>query len=355
MKKVRVEASVKYDVLIGRGLLKETGAFLSDVLKPCKLCLVSDETVFEIYGKTVCSSLNGAGFETAVFTFAAGEQSKNMDTVRSLLEFMADNDLTRTDAAAALGGGVTGDIAGFAASCYLRGVNFVQLPTTLLAAVDSSVGGKTGVNLTRGKNLAGAFWQPSLVLCDCDTFGTLTDGALLDGIAEIIKYGIIADGGLFSFMLSRDLSSLLHDNLFEQIIEKCVIIKSGIVSADERDKGLRQLLNFGHTVGHAIEKCSGYEISHGRAVAAGMLHIARAAYRSGFSSENCAEGIERALKQYGFDRTCGFSADELCEAAFADKKRAGDSITLVIPDKIGECRLKKMDMRSFKKFVERGF
>jgi len=355
MKKVTVEASIKYDVLIGRGLLKETGAYAADVFGSCKLCVVSDETVFGLYGNIVKTSLADAGYETCEFTFPSGEQSKKMDTVARLLEFMAEAQLTRSDALVALGGGITGDITGFAASCYLRGVPFIQIPTTLLAAVDSSVGGKTGVNLVHGKNLAGAFWQPSLVLCDCSTFDTLTNASLLDGIAEIIKYGVIADRELFNFVLGNNNSLFLKNNIFEKIIEKCVIIKSRIVSADERDTGIRQLLNFGHTLGHAIEQCSDYRISHGQAVALGMLHIARAADISGVSTENCAEKIEQALRQYGFKLMCDFSADELCEAALIDKKRKGDFITLVIPDKIGECRLEKMNLHLFKEFVKRGF
>lgn len=354
MKKVTVNISIKYDVLIGRDILNDAGAYVNEIFGSCRLCVVSDDTVYGLYGETVVSSLTCAGFSVCVFTFVPGERSKNMTTVSALLEFMASEKLTRADVVVALGGGVTGDIAGFAASCYMRGVPFIQMPTTLLAAVDSSVGGKTGVNIAQGKNLAGTFWQPALVLCDCNTFATLTNDALLDGIAEIVKYGVIADCDLFEFIASGNLSLFTDDN-FEQIVEKCVIIKSRFVNGDERDTGNRRYLNFGHTIGHAIEKCSNCSISHGQAVALGMLHIARASYRLGFSTENCAEKIEQALKQYGFDLDCGFSADDLCEAALIDKKKAGESITLVLPYKIGDCRLEKMDIRLFKEFVEGGF
>jgi 3-dehydroquinate synthase len=277
-----------------------------------------------------------------------------MDTLSKLIEFMADERLSREDAIIALGGGVTGDIAGFAASCYLRGIPYAQIPTTLLSAVDSSVGGKTGINLTKGKNLAGAFWQPSLVLCDYSVFDTLPAEDLLDGAAEAIKYGVIADRSLFDFMLSNSADSLYKNDSFEYIIKKCIEIKSALVSEDERDTGRRRLLNFGHTIGHAIEKLSGYSVSHGHAVALGMLHISRAAYKAGFSAADCTVEIERVLKKYGFSLSHNYSADELYEAALSDKKRLGDRITLVIPDEIGACRLEKIDISLFKEFIARG-
>ncbi|MCL2436672.1 MAG: 3-dehydroquinate synthase [Clostridiales bacterium] len=354
MRKVTVDASIKYDVWIGSGLLERAGAYVSEVFPRCKLCVVSDDTVYGLYGETVIASLQDAGYDVCVFTFAAGERSKNLDTVSALLEFLAKEQLTRTDAIVALGGGVTGDFAGFAAACYLRGIPFAQIPTTLLAAVDSSVGGKTGVNLTSGKNLAGAFWQPSLVLCDYSLFESLEADILLDGIAEVIKYGVIADEELFKVMASNDVASLFENNLLEQVIEKCVTIKSNIVSEDERDTGKRQLLNFGHTLGHAIERCSNYEISHGHAVAIGMLYMSRAAAQAGLSPESCATDIEAVLKKYHFARSCNYSADQLYEAALIDKKRTGNSITLILPDRIGCCRLEKVELSLFRELVENG-
>ena len=354
MKKVTVKTSAKYDVMIDSGLLEKTGEYVSGVFKHCKLCVVSDDTVYEFYGETVLTSLKNAGYDTCRFTFAPGEQSKSIKTVSALLEFMAKEQLTRTDAIVALGGGVVGDLAGFAASCYLRGIPFVQIPTTLLAAVDSSVGGKTGINLAHGKNLAGAFWQPSLVLCDYSLFKTLTPNLLLEGIAEVIKYGVIADEELFEFMASNCIYSLIENNLFDYIIERCVTIKSDIVSEDERDTGKRQLLNFGHTLGHAIEKCSNYEIPHGHAVAIGMFYISRIAFNEGLSPEDCAVRIELILRKYNFELSCGYSAGELYEAALIDKKRTGNFITLILPDKIGSCRLEKIDVSLFKEFIQKG-
>jgi 3-dehydroquinate synthase len=246
-----------------------------------------------------------------------------------------------------------GDLAGFAASCYMRGIRFVQIPTTLLAAVDSSVGGKTGVNLSHGKNLAGAFWQPSIVICDYSLFRSLPEEELLSGLAEVIKYGVIADEDLFDVVLSSDLCSLFENDLLEDIIGKCVAIKSEIVSEDERDEGSRQILNFGHTLGHAIEKCSKYEIPHGHAVAIGMLYITRIATQLGITQAGCIAQIEHILKKYKFTLSCGYSAEQLYEAALSDKKRQGDFITLILPERIGSCRLEYVDINLFKELIEK--
>jgi len=354
MRRINIKVSTEYDVLIGSGLLGKAGKYIAEVIKPCKVCIVSDDTVYGLYGKVLLDSLENSGYEVCVFTFPKGEESKNMQVAGEILEFMAEKKLTRTDIIVAMGGGVTGDLAGFVASCYLRGIAFVQIPTTLLAAVDSSVGGKTGVNLTHGKNLAGAFWQPSLVICDCDMFKSLNNDTLLEGIAEVIKYGVIADEELFDFMAESNIQTLFEKNLLEGIVEKCVKIKGDIVSRDERDTGERQLLNFGHTLGHAIEKLSNYEIPHGHAVAIGMLYISRIAFMAGLSPEICHLKIKEILTKYGFTLTCQYSAYELYEAALIDKKRAGNLITLILPDKIGSCRLEKVDIVSFREFIRKG-
>jgi len=365
MRKITIETSTKYDVIIGHKLLETAGKRLQDILKCDKLCIVSDEKVYSLYGQTLFDSLENAGYKVCTFTFPEGEDSKNIETVSKLLEFMAKEQLTRTDAIVSFGGGVTGDLAGFAASCYLRGISFFQIPTTLLAAVDASVGGKTGVNLSHGKNLVGAFWQPALVLCDCSLFKSLPKAVLLDGIAEIIKYGVIADEDLFEFMFSHDLYAMLENNSpggidcaesmdgIENIIERCVKIKAEIVSQDERDTGMRQLLNFGHTLGHAIEKCSNYKISHGHAVALGMLYISRFATISEDSAADCAARIEEILMKYGFALSCDYSAEELYNAALVDKKRAGNTITEVFPNKIGSCRLETVDIDAFRELIKK--
>lgn len=362
MEKIKVSASRKYDIIIGRDLLKDTGKYVSEVIDPCKVCIITDDVVYGLYADAVHHSLTDAGFEVFHFIFEKGERFKNLNTVNCILELMAENDFTRSDAIIALGGGITGDIAGFAASVFLRGVQFVQIPTTFLAAVDSSVGGKTGVNLQSGKNLAGAFWQPSLVLCDCNTFSTLSYEIFLDGVAEAIKYGAILDRALFDLLMMHghklfnqpdDHADNDSDTLI-QIVKQCVSIKRDIVMEDERDTGIRQLLNFGHTIGHAIEKCSNYSISHGHAVALGMFIISKASFKLGLNQDDCSFEIEKILKKFNFPVTCTFTAEELTHVALKDKKRAGETITLVLPEYIGHCYLKKIAISDLKTFISSG-
>ncbi len=343
MQRVRVKASKEYDVIIGKNLLCDVGLLTTEVVKPCRSVVVTDTTVNELYANMVISSLEKSGFNVSRYVFRAGELSKNTDTLVDMLNFFGEAHLTRSDVVFALGGGVCGDMAGFAASCFLRGVRFIQIPTTFLAAIDSSVGGKTGVNLSAGKNLMGAFYQPSMVICDIDTFDTLPDEVFADGTAEAIKYGAIFDRDLFRHIAQdKTLWSL------EEIVKRCVEIKADIVNRDEHDTGLRQLLNFGHTVGHAIEKKSGYSITHGHAVAMGMV-IASAATDDSFAKE-----IADVCKKHNLPVKCSFSADELIDAALSDKKRTGDSITLVVPEEIGKCVLKKVPVSELYDFVEKG-
>lgn len=351
MKQIQVKASRNYEVLIGRELLQDAGKHIAQVVNPCKCCIITDDIVVGLYAKQLATSLKDSGFEVCQYVFANGESSKNLTTYSQILAYMASENLTRTDIVVALGGGVTGDMAGFAAASYLRGIEFIQIPTTLLAAVDSSVGGKTGVNLESGKNLVGAFWQPSLVLCDCNTFKTLSPDLMLDGISEAIKYGAIVDADFFRFIASGDIFS---DDDIEEIVCHCVQIKSEIVEQDENETGLRKLLNFGHTIGHAIEKCSQYEISHGHAVAIGMLIVAKASDKLGYSKENCTQLIENVLKKYHYSLACPYTPKELTAVALNDKKRAGHTITLVLPSIIGECYLQKINVSELENFITLG-
>jgi len=331
MKTIKVEASKNYEVLIGGGILPLAGELTAKIKKPGKAIIVSDGNVFPLYGETAVKSYKNAGFEVKSFVFEHGEQSKSMETAVRLLEFMATEGLSRGDLAIALGGGVTGDLTGFAASVYLRGIDYVQIPTTFLAAIDSSVGGKTGVNLAAGKNLAGAFHQPAAVFCDVDTFATLPEEVFADGAAEAIKYGCIADEKLFETLLNNDIKENIAD-----VAETCVKIKRGLVEEDEFDGGARRLLNFGHTAGHAIEALSGYKISHGQAVAKGMYIMAK---RCG---DDAAAQILRALEKYKLDANCPYPAEALAQKALSDKKRNGGEITIVLLNKIGEAYLKKI-------------
>ncbi|QIB68049.1 3-dehydroquinate synthase [Aminipila butyrica] len=360
MKTIAIHASKTYDIHIDRGLLGHTGQTVSAVLKPCKLCIITDSTVAKLYGSQVSKSLSEAGFDIHQFVFEPGEGSKTLATIEAILEYLAEKEFTRSDALAALGGGIPGDVAGFAAASFLRGIPFIQIPTTFLAAVDSSVGGKTGVNLKAGKNLAGAFWQPSLVLCDCQAFSTLSHDTFLDGVAEAIKYGVIFDRSLFDLLAanSSNLFTAAHTDdphsILADIVAQCVSSKRDIVMADERDTGVRQLLNFGHTIGHAIETCSSYKITHGHAVAIGMKIVSKASSVLGFCSSDCAQQLEKLLIAFGFSLDCPFSAEDLTHIALRDKKRTGDTITLVVPETIGHCNLMPLPVNQLVDFIQAG-
>ena len=245
---------------------------------------------------------------------------------------------------------MVGDMAGFAAGVYLRGIRCVQLPTTLLSAVDSSVGGKTAIDLRAGKNLAGVFLQPAAVLCDTDCLRTLPPAIFADGAAEAIKTGILCDESLFSLFEDGTLTAAPAE-----VIARCVGYKAGVVERDEKEQGERRLLNLGHTVGHAIEKCSGYRLSHGHAVAAGLSIIARSAEALGWTEEPIAARIAACLAKNGLPTGTEYPPEALAEAALADKKRSGDSITVVIPRRIGACELKKLPVRELQALIAAGW
>ncbi len=323
-----------YDVIIGNGLLQDSGMRLRAALGDCRVAIITDSNVARIYLEPLRQSLRAAGFDAPAYVFPAGEANKRMGTLAELLEFLAEHHLTRKDCVVALGGGVTGDMAGFAAGCYLRGVRYVQIPTTLLAAVDSSVGGKTAVDLSAGKNLAGLFHQPSLVLCDTAAFDTLEENEFANGLAEAIKTAILDDEALFALLEAGNARGNITD-----IVKQCVAFKARIVEADETETGIRKTLNLGHTAGHAIERCSDFTIPHGHAVAAGLAIIARAAERLGWAQAPIAQRIEAALIKNNLPTTSGYSPEALAEAALSDKKRAGGRITLVVPRRIGACDL----------------
>lgn len=343
---VRVEASRSYDVLIGKGLIEELGALSASVVSPSKAVLVTDDTVNALYGDRAVRSLEKAGFEVFRFVFPHGEESKTLATYTDILAFCAEVGVTRSDVLFALGGGVVGDLTGFAAATFLRGVRFIQIPSTLLAMVDSSVGGKTGVDLPTGKNLVGAFWQPSLVVCDYGLLDTLPPETFADGCAEVIKYAVINDATFFE---------RLKSGVREQIgavIATSVSSKRDIVHLDERDTGCRQLLNLGHTLGHAVEASSHFEISHGSAVAIGMNLVASAAAMRGLMPREDLLALRAMLRDYGLPTECPFSADEICAVAASDKKRAGGTVTLVVPFAIGDTRLLKTPVSELRAFVE---
>lgn len=337
MRSVTVKTSATYEVLIGSGLLQKAGEAVKKVISPCKAAIVTDSTVVHLYEETVRKSLTEAGFSVCTFVFPTGEASKNIHTLSHLLEFLAKEEMTRTDMIVALGGGVTGDLAGFGAAVYLRGISFVQIPTTFLAAIDSSVGGKTAVDLEAGKNLAGAFYQPKLVLCDTDVLQTLPEVVFADGIAEALKYGVLGDAALFEKIAGGDFRQDL-----EEIIETCVSMKRDVVEEDEFDTGKRQLLNLGHTFGHAIEQKSHFQMTHGHAVAIGMHLIAKAAEAKGVAEKGTAAAIAKALEQNQLPKETTFSPAEVAEGTLRDKKRRGGTISFVFPKKIGACEIVKI-------------
>lgn len=336
MERIRIDASKSYEVIIGEGLLSGLGEFFSPLAKGRNVALIADDVTSRLFGAQAKASLEKEGFTVFEFSFPNGEDSKNANTYVEILEFLAGAGLTRADAIVALGGGVVGDMSGFAGASYLRGINFVQVPTTLLSAVDSSVGGKTAINLSAGKNLAGAFYQPSLVLCDTDIIADLPEKIFSDGMAEVIKYGALGSEKVLDLCRAG-----AKENLRE-LIGLCVSMKRDIVMKDERDTGERQLLNFGHTPGHAIEKLSGFEISHGSAVAIGMVMMAKSAEATGLCEKGVADELTFLCEKYSLPVKCPFGIPEMADAAMSDKKRGAGKITLVLPEKRGKCSLFKV-------------
>ena len=344
MRTVHVNASKNYDVLIGEGLIDRSGELTAKVLRPCRCVIVSDDTVDELYGDRVQISFSYAGFDVVRFAFPAGEPSKNLDTLADLLNAMGAARLSRSDLVVALGGGVTGDMAGFAAAIYARGVRFVQIPTTLLAAVDSSVGGKTAVDMPFGKNMVGAFHQPSLVVTDTDVLQELPAEQLSNGSAEALKCGVLSDPALFEMMEGGDWLDQA-----EEIVARCVTYKRDVVAKDEFDTGERAFLNLGHTFGHAIESCSGLTVLHGQAVGVGMLMAAAVAG----CPDDMILRLAAALRANSLPTHCDYGASALAEAALSDKKRTGGKLTLVLPEAIGRCRLKQIDVSELPACFER--
>ena len=362
MRKISVKTGRPYDMIVGSGLLGNSAEYIREVTEPCRAALITDSNVAGLYAGTVSEALTDAGFSVTLIEFPAGEENKDLDSYCAIMEQLARAGLTRSDIAIALGGGVTGDMAGFAAATYLRGIKYIQMPTTYLAAVDSSVGGKTAVDLGKGKNLCGAFWQPSLVLLDYSTFATLSPSEMLDGSAESYKSGMIGDAELLTPV--KAVMASVRDNdgelppdvseLLEDVIERSVNVKRAVVEKDERDLGERQLLNFGHTFGHSIEKLSGYAIPHGHAVARGMVCEARAAYRLKLTDYDAADKIAADLTEMGFELDVPYDAEKIAEAAKSDKKVRSGSITVVVPEEEGRCGLRKIPVEQLDEYIKAG-
>ncbi len=331
--KIKVNTAPAYEVVIENGVLSRVGEIAANLKKPgAKAMLFSDSNVFPLYGERVQESLTAAGFAVCTFVFPAGEENKQLATVMEMYRAMAEAGITRTDFAVTLGGGVTGDMGGFAAATFLRGIPFLQVPTTLLAQVDASVGGKTAVDLPFGKNLVGAFHQPMGVAADPETLHTLPPRQLGNGMGEVIKHGAIGDAALFE---SLEEGAALDD--MEALLGRNILVKRRLVEEDTLDTGRRMLLNFGHTFGHALEKLHGFTgIAHGEAVGVGMLLACRAGERLGVTAPGTGERIKKVLERYNLPTETDFSMADILSATALDKKSAGDTLRLILLRRIGE-------------------
>lgn len=350
MRQIQIETNPPYPVKIEKGLFKKIGQEIIPFIQG-KVLVITDENVDFHYGKEIMNLLRDENILCDKFIISPGEESKSLEVYGEILEYMAEKDFHRNDSVIAFGGGVVGDLSGFVAASFLRGVDYIQIPTTLLAAVDSSVGGKTAINLKEGKNLVGAFKQPKAVLCDPDLFRTMEKDRFLDGVAESIKYGILRDGELFS---EFETPLTQEDDRLSSIIERCVRHKAEVVERDEKEKGERQFLNLGHTIGHAVEKAGNYEISHGHAVAIGMAMMARACSKLGILNTDHKDRILDILQKNGLPLDCDYNTEDLFSKVFKDKKCKADEITIIEIEEIGKCRLTKIPTLHFKEYIEKG-
>lgn len=339
MRKIKVDTEKEYEVLIGEGLIDRSGVLVRSVNSGRKAAIISDENVASIHARKLREALERESYQVTELLVPAGERSKCFSTLETLVEKLAEAELSRDDVVLALGGGMVGDLAGFAASIYMRGVSYVQIPTSLLAAVDSSVGGKTAINLTKGKNLAGTFYQPDLVICDTDCLASLPEREFISGFGEIIKYAMIADPEILDMLDSRE-------NM-EALISRCIEIKAEIVANDERESGTRKLLNFGHSFGHAIEKSSDYELLHGEAVSLGMSLACELSARLGKLEPGTREKLSAALQKCGLGSNFKIAESavvELTELLLLDKKARGRAIDFILPIRVGECEIVRLSI-----------
>ena len=332
-------AERSYPIYIRAGLLADIGQDLKKRKAGTRYGVISDTHVAELYGPALMTSLAAAGIEAELITFPRGEENKNLQTITRLASELAQRGFDRGDALIALGGGVTGDITGFLASMYMRGIPFVQVPTTLLAQVDSSVGGKTGVDIPEGKNLVGAFYQPKAVYIDTEVLQTLPRVELQGGLAEVIKYGVIRDADFFAFLdEERDAVFALENTVITRLIARCCKIKAKVVELDEREGGVRRILNYGHTIGHAVEAASDFKIIHGLAVAIGMCAAADLAVKTGCLSAGQAKNIRELIRKYGLPTTIPAKLDRqrIQKYLLSDKKTVGGHVFYVLPEVIGK-------------------
>lgn len=348
MKKIDVHSSKDYSIHIECGLWKKSDftKLIKEATKAEKTMIVTDDIVLNLYGNDVREILSNEGLHVSMFVIQNGEGSKNLKSYSELMESLCVNKFTRSDMIIALGGGVVGDLAGFAAATYQRGIDYIQIPTTLLACVDSSVGGKTAVDLEHGKNQVGAFKQPNLVLIDPLFLKSLPKEQVSAGAAEVIKYAMIEDEKFFESIKNTSI-----EEQYEDVIAKCVDMKRRYVEKDEFDTGVRMMLNFGHTVGHAIEAASGYTILHGEAVAMGMDVVTKACEIKNICEEGTYKRLNDLLGQYDLKKPISYGIDELFEHMKMDKKNAGKITRLIVPTKVGHCEIREIDTKDLKDFL----
>ncbi len=350
MNRIQIKTQIPYDVLIRRGILEEAGQEIQKVKPHARLAVVTDSNVAPIYLRRLLDSLERAGYQDVPsFTMQAGENTKSLENAGLLYRLLSQSKISRDCCLIALGGGVIGDLTGFVASTYLRGISFIQIPTTLLAQVDSSVGGKTAVNLPTGKNLVGTFWQPSLVLCDPDTLSTLPEEVFADGIAEAVKCGMIKDPILFDLLAKKD----PQENL-EEIISRCIAVKRDVVEEDEQDTGSRMLLNFGHTMGHAVENWMQYRQRHGQCVAVGMAMILRAQVAAGTLPASVLDRFLATCQKYHLPTACDAAWEDLFEICRQDKKNTTQGIRAILLREIGDSFIKTLPFAEFEGFIKGG-
>lgn len=346
--------SRSYDVIVGTNILDELGARVVAACAPDAAFVVSDTNVAPLYAERACASLERAGLSVGSVVIEAGEQHKTLATFGVIVEAMAQAGLSRDSVVVALGGGVVGDMAGFAAASYMRGIEVVQVPTTLLSMVDSSVGGKTAIDLSCGKNLVGAFLQPSLVLADVSCLATLEPDVFVDGLGEIVKHGVLADAELFAELDAHPVTQDADADYLVHVVARNVQIKRNVVSTDEKERGLRQTLNLGHTIGHAIEAASGYALGHGHCVAAGLCCIARASERLGWTESGLARRIERCVAAQGLPLDSTLDHEELFFQATHDKKRHADNVNLIVPTGIGTATIRRVTLKELAEVIRLG-
>ncbi|MHC1719364.1 MAG: 3-dehydroquinate synthase [Clostridiaceae bacterium] len=344
MKTIRIELGEKsYSIFIKRNCIKDLGKYIKENHKGSRITLITDENLNAIYGDKLDSIFSAADLETSVISIKPGEASKSIDTLKKVYLKLSESAMTRGDIIVAFGGGVVGDLAGFAAATYLRGITYIQVPTSLLAQVDSSIGGKVAVDLPEGKNLVGSFYHPEAVFIDPELLRTLDKKIFNDGLAEVVKYGCIRDKSIIDWLMASRDEEGLRDSI-EPVINKCCSIKKALVEEDEKDFGNRMLLNFGHTIGHAVEKYFNYEkYTHGEAVAMGMVYMAGAGEKLGLTEKGTRECLVNVLEKFDLPgKMPEMDKETVRKIILLDKKSRGDFINLVLIRDIGHGFIKKV-------------